>query len=179
MSETVPSLIAAPTVLPAGTVIELSVFCPGSSFIGVFFNNGIDVDGDGILEFSKLTQPVLQVDHYKCYEADGDDVQVTVNLFDQFDDFFGPELDVEVGEPELFCNPVQKDKDGEIGNIIHPMEHLTCYEIEDDEEELDVVVVNQFGTQNLVVDDPKLLCVPSAKISVTPHEQGDDGDDDD
>ncbi len=58
VSETVPSLIAAPTVLPAGTVIELSVFCPGSSFIGVFFNNGIDVDGDGILEFSKVSESV-------------------------------------------------------------------------------------------------------------------------
>jgi len=56
VSETVPSLIAAPTVIPAGSVIELSVFCPGSSFIGVFFNNGIDVDGDGVLEFSKLTE---------------------------------------------------------------------------------------------------------------------------
>lgn len=58
VSETVPSLIAAPTVIPAGSVIELNVFCPGDSFIGVFFNNGIDVDGDGILEFSKLSEPV-------------------------------------------------------------------------------------------------------------------------
>ena len=58
VSETVPSLILAPTVIPAGSVIELNIFCPGSSFIGVFFNAGIDVDGDGILDFSKVTENV-------------------------------------------------------------------------------------------------------------------------
>jgi len=58
VSETVPSLILTPTVIPAGSVIELNIFCPGASFIGVFFGNGIDVDGDGILDFSKVTENV-------------------------------------------------------------------------------------------------------------------------
>jgi len=58
VSETVPSLIATPTVIPAGSVIELNIFCPGLSFIGVFFGNGIDVDGDGILDFSKVSESV-------------------------------------------------------------------------------------------------------------------------
>ncbi len=39
-------------------MIELSVACPGASFLGLFFNLGLDVDGDGILEFSKITEPV-------------------------------------------------------------------------------------------------------------------------
>lgn len=55
-SETVPSLIVAPIVLPAGTVIELNISCPGASFLAVFFNNGIDVDGDGVLEFTTITE---------------------------------------------------------------------------------------------------------------------------
>ncbi len=55
-SETVLSLIVAPIVLPAGTVIELNISCPGASFLAVFFNNGIDVDGDGVLEFTTITE---------------------------------------------------------------------------------------------------------------------------
>jgi len=58
VSETVPSLILAPTVIPAGSIIELNIFCPGASFLGLFFNNGLDVDGDGILDFSKLSESV-------------------------------------------------------------------------------------------------------------------------
>jgi len=49
VTETVTSSITTPTVLPAGTIIELTVSCPGSSFLFVFFNDGLDVDGDGIL----------------------------------------------------------------------------------------------------------------------------------
>jgi len=63
-TETVVSSIAVPTVLPAGTVIELNISCPGASFLAVFFNNGIDVDGDGVLEFTTLkeTEHIPQID---------------------------------------------------------------------------------------------------------------------
>jgi len=63
-SETVVSSIGGPTVLPAGTVIELNISCPGSSFLHIFFNNGIDVDGDGTLEFTTLkeTEHIPQID---------------------------------------------------------------------------------------------------------------------
>ncbi len=57
VSETVPSAVDELTVLPAGTVIELNISCPGSSFLAVFFNDGVDVDGDGEPEFSKLSEP--------------------------------------------------------------------------------------------------------------------------
>jgi len=56
VSETVVSSIAVPTTIPVGSVIELNISCPDASFIGIFFNAGIDVDGDGIDEFSKLTE---------------------------------------------------------------------------------------------------------------------------
>lgn len=51
------SSIVAPTVIPAGSVISVSVFCPGVSFISVFFNSGVDTDGDGTLEFSRISEP--------------------------------------------------------------------------------------------------------------------------
>jgi len=108
VSETVPSEILAPTVIPAGSVKELNVFCPGASFLGVFFNAGLDVDGDGVPEFSKITEPVAE-EHFKCYNAEGDAVNAIVDLQDQF----GVEPQVLVGEPDLFCNPVAKNGGGD------------------------------------------------------------------
>jgi hypothetical protein len=112
----------------------------------------------------------LNLDHFKCYEAEGNPVNVTVSLEDQF----GVEPEVLVAEPELFCNPVDKNGEG----IFHPTAHLTCYKIEDDGEELDVSIKNQFGEQSLKVEKPELLCVPSEKISVVPTDDDEeDGDD--
>jgi len=39
ITDTEPSLIFSPTVIPAGSVIELRIWCPGVSFIGAFFND--------------------------------------------------------------------------------------------------------------------------------------------
>ena len=118
-----------------------------------------------------LTQPEIQaifdagsagkckIDHFLCYEAEGASVDVPVDLEDQF----GFRPGVLVDEPVLFCNPV--DKNGE--RILNSEAHLTCYEIDvesdDDDEEREVLVDNQFGTQTLEVEEPKLLCVPSGK----------------
>lgn len=106
------------------------------------------------------------LDHFRCYEAEGNPVNVTVNLEDQF----GEEPNVMVGQPKLFCNPVDKNSEG----IRNPTVHLTCYEIEDVGEELDVSIKNQFGEQSLKVEKPELLCVPSEKISVVPMDDDDD-----
>ncbi len=109
----------------------------------------------------------LNLDHFKCYEAEGNAVDVTVRLEDQF----GPLEEVLVSEPELFCNPVDKNEEG----IIDEESHLTCYEIEIDDEGTETVasVENQFGLQVLEVEEPVLLCVPSEKLEVQ-----DDVDDD-
>ena len=113
------------------------------------------------------------LDHFQCYEAEGDLVNLIVDLEDQF----GPEPVVLVGEPKLFCNPVDKNGEG----INDPEAHLTCYEIEaGGEVERVVVIANQFGEQTLEVDDSELLCVPSAKIDViVPGDDDDDDEDDD
>ena len=101
------------------------------------------------------------LDHFKCYKAKGDLVNVIVNLQDQF----GLEPLVLVGHPKLFCNPVDKNGEG----IKDPTAHLTCYKIvAGPEPARDVVVANQFGEQTLEVKHPQLLCVPSEKILVTP-----------
>ena len=129
----------------------------------------------------------LAIDHFKCYEAAGDPLYVIVDLVDQF----GVNLDVLVGAPELFCNPVDKNGEG----ILDPEAHLTCYDIEDgdddndndddgdsdsgsDSDGLNVQVNNQFGEQVLEVEDSELLCVPSEKLGFTLHIDDDDDDDD-
>ncbi len=77
-------------------------------------------------------------------------------------------------QAELFCNPVEKD--GE--EILDPLAHLTCYEIEDDEVERGVLVMNELpDNQYLELEEAELLCVPSKKLAVVPH--GDDDDDSD
>jgi hypothetical protein len=98
--------------------------------------------------------------NFKCYEADSEHrVNKTVKLKDQF----GLEPRVVVGEPNIFCNPA--DKDG--GGIADATAHLACYSIHtDDEQSRTVVVKNQFGTDTLTLGDSQLLCVPSEKNGV-------------
>jgi len=105
----------------------------------------------------------VEIDHFKCYEASGDNMDVIVDLEDQF----GAEPQVLVGTPRFFCNPVDKNGEG----IINPEAHLTCYEINGDDKKLDVLVGNQFGEQTLKVEVPRLLCVPSEKIDVAPSDE--------
>lgn len=101
----------------------------------------------------------LNVDHFKCYQARGNKIRMTVSLEDQF----GLEPEVRVRRPKLFCNPV--DKNGE--DIINPVSHLTCYRIRarNDNDERIVSIFNQLDAQSLEVEESKLLCVPSEKIS--------------
>ena len=78
-----------------------------------------------------------------------------------------------VEEPELFCNPVDKNDEG----ISDPTAHLTCYKIKEDDKKRQVLIENQFGEQTLKVTKPKLLCVPSKKIEVIQN-KGKDNDND-
>jgi hypothetical protein len=103
--------------------------------------------------------PAIQftINHYKCYDADGDPPDLNVALDDQF----GHE-DVRVGSPFLFCNPVDKNNEG----ILDPDGHLTCYQITDTAAPFDVDIRNQFGETELTTGNPAALCVPSRKLSV-------------
>lgn|GEM_PF-1510363 len=154
------------TLTAAGEAIGLTnTDVNGNAAHSVFTATGgmdiIDVDSSGqILSLAtrKFITPQGVADHFKCYEAQGEPVNVIVDLQDQF----GEEPRVLVGKPKLFCNPVDKNGEG----ISHPTLHLTCYEIEaDNEEERNVIVKNQFGEQTLKVEKPKLLCVPPQRPS--------------
>jgi len=107
------------------------------------------------------TQPA-PLDHFLCYKAWGRKVDVDVRLQDQF----GPEEEVKVKRPKLFCNPVDKNGEG----IFDPTAHLTGYEIKDrgDKVRRRVTLKNQFDEQEqtVMIEKPKLLLVPTQKLSV-------------
>jgi hypothetical protein len=106
----------------------------------------------------------LTLDHFKCYDAKttpGTPKFQPLNVFleDQFED-----KDTRVLKPDTLCNPV--DKNG--GGIIDPTAHLKCYDIKDVSGQTpfdgrDVIVVDQFGTEELTLGKPRTLCVPATK----------------
>ena len=112
----------------------------------------------------KFPDPVpvpLNRDHYKCYEAQGNPLNIQVSLQDQF--HLTPEV-VTVLDPFEFCAPVDKNAEG----ILNPREHLTCYNTTPSGPIVGTVPIrNQFGNDTLNVAEPVALCVPSLKTNVT------------
>ena len=115
---------------------------------------------------------VVPLDHFLCYKADPlqDIVSDEFTLKDQFDDP-DPEFDVDVEllEAKLFCNPVKKTHGEDVAEIGDPVSHLTAYKIKienEDSEDLQVVISNQFGEQTLLVKESELMFVPSIKTFV-------------
>jgi len=105
------------------------------------------------------------LDHFLLYYAWGPDLNVVVQLEDQFH----LEPDVVVLRPVYFANPVQKtDATGMVTEIENPEAHLVFYEIPEELFQTDVNVVNQFGEQTLSLYGSYLLAVPSEKISFGP-----------
>jgi hypothetical protein len=105
-----------------------------------------------------------ELNHYWCYEAEGERVRQRVTLDDQF----GSDS-VRVERPKLFCNPVEKTH----GEVTVPIEeeqvHLTCYEIKGPQrtEATMFDVSNQLEEDTFTVTAFELLCVPSEKGTVT------------
>ena len=110
--------------------------------------------------------PPISLDHFKCYSVFGEPVNARVNLLDQFH----LEEDVDVAEPFLLCNPVEKTHNNEVFPPQSPEAHLVCYTIPNDAFPARVVANNQFGEETLDILKPSLLCVPSEKFTL-----GDDG----
>jgi len=71
-----------------------------------------------------------------------------------------------VFEPFGFCNLVAKAHNDQVTPIQNPKAHLVCYTISREPFTSDAVTINQFGTENLVVREADLLCVPSSKLRV-------------
>src|SRR5215470_132627 len=102
------------------------------------------------------------LDHYKCYNASGNAVNVLANLKDQF-----LSENTTVLRPVLFCNPVKKTHGSITVGILNPDVHLVCYATSTSSfAGTSINIRNQFvSLTNLVVRQPDLLCVPSLKLS--------------
>jgi len=126
--------------------------------------------------------------HYKCYEVEVTDdtpefEKIQVNVTDTN---FGEERMLEVEEPELLCNPVEKMHNGIIAEIIDPENHLLCYKVkpadgdQEHQKRNSVFTDNQFGPEEFETDKERELCVPSMKMVLQiPLDDDDDDDDDD
>jgi hypothetical protein len=99
------------------------------------------------------------LDHFKCYEAAGEPIARRVVLEDQF----GPTRSA-VGEPRLFCLPVEKRHDGRVEPIRNPDAHLVLYELRPTEASRAIKTEDQFGRQGLKVLRSELLAVPTRKL---------------
>ena len=121
------------------------------------------------------------VDHYKCYN-----VEVTEGTpeFERrrvsvLDPNFDENRILEVKNPKLLCNPV--DKNG--GGIIDEENHLLCYDVkpvkgeQKHEKRKSVFTNNQFGPEQLDTKKEKELCLPSMKtlLVVPPITNDNDG----
>jgi hypothetical protein len=105
----------------------------------------------------KLINPgLVDVDHYKCYLAAGQPVDIGVGLIDQFQ-----ARSTLVLNPKLFCTPADKNGEG----IDDPLNHLTCYDTNPVGQPPGLMpIANQFvAADQLELSDPNLLCVPSTK----------------
>ena len=121
---------------------------------------------DLVSETDPLAPPIL-VNHFKCYE-----VEVTEDTpeFERrevrvFDPNFEEDRTLEVKNPKLLCNPVDKNGEG----IIDEENHLLCYDVKPAEDQPkhekreSVFTNNQFGPEQLDTKKEKELCVPSMK----------------
>jgi len=102
------------------------------------------------------------VDHYLCYEViSGPPVGLDgVTLTDQFHQEF-----VTVGDPMVFCNPVDKVLPDDGVGIYDNENHLACYDISPHllPIPLEVWALDQFDGSIFNVLENQYLCVPSTK----------------
>jgi len=139
-------------VLPALAVAGLNdQFCPGQTPEG---QKQLTVEQSLLANHGVYpAQPALE--HFKCYKLKKKRFQkrqVTLN-----DQFGGREAKVKK-RAEL-CNPVQKNQEP----FLNQDAHLQCYQAKGPQLGTQVAVQNQFGSQRLLVQQARTLCVPSEK----------------
>jgi hypothetical protein len=130
----------------------------------LYFNNDFVLSEVAWDFLSSFSLPPTGIDDFKCYKAkdlkDPKFASTTVALSDQFGVNDGA---FDVKKPFLLCNP--SDVNGE--GIANPADHLTCYKVKGPKllkpDRPAVDVQNRFGSVQLAVKKPFLLCVPSAK----------------
>jgi len=118
------------------------------------------------LKFPQPGQPLPFANHYKCYDANGPAPGRLVTLEDQFG-FRRAYVDSAV----FFCNPAEKQYQGQIDLIVRADAHLVCYRIRREPPapvHFPITFLDQFlfGQTNLV--EEVFLCVPTLKQDVVP-----------
>ena len=105
-----------------------------------------------------------RLDHYKCYEIVDVIVGPETHSMSLQDQFGGLE-DIQLGDPKHFCNPVRKERAGQVEDVIkRPHDHLTLYSISVIDVTVDFTITDQFLTeQDLQTDESRLLAVPTRK----------------
>ena len=116
--------------------------------------------------------PPHDLDHFKCYAVVSGQLptQQVVDLLDQFHN----EPQVQVVNPDFFCNPVEKTHNAQVFPITHPDDHLLCYRISAQPFSTSVQTNNQIGPENLSVVFPSDLCVPTQKLGFCVDTDADD-----
>lgn len=117
----------------------------------------IDPDDDTD-DSSTSTNLNFRLDHFKVYEVEAaKPVEAVVALKGQFDRGF---LKAEIAGPVFFSNNVSKNG----ARIYDPNAHLNWYKLAGEKEpQRKVGVVNQFGEQTVLVDQPAFLLAPAKK----------------
>jgi len=115
---------------------------------------------------ANATDPNARVfSHFECYDPNpvGQPPMPprnVVTLTDQFN-----QITTDVGPALLFCTPVMKQLQQGVQPLPfpNPADHLECYAIAGPPVNKRVVAANQLQKQNLTIDKPQLLCVPTHK----------------
>jgi hypothetical protein len=79
------------------------------------------------------------------------------------DEFSPANVSVQVGSPELLCLPTTKIVNGVVYKAIDPKSHLLCFEVSQTPTITPVFDQNQFGTDQVNIQQTSLLCLPSFK----------------
>lgn len=105
--------------------------------------------------------------HYKCYDAIGPAVNISVTLIDQFGTY-----NMVATEPVIFCNPTTKCiEGGQTEPIIEPLAHLACYKLEPVIQTSNgATAYDEFGDWTITLEQPCWLCLPTDKVSTVPIE---------
>jgi hypothetical protein len=112
--------------------------------------------------------PARVLSHFKCYPvtAAQQRAEIPVTLEDQWQRVPGGVI-----RARIFCNPSLKYVRGPPARrdvIVDRATHLVCYGLKAGFVSRSLVATNQFGSVQLTVVRPDLLCVPSKKLSVNP-----------
>lgn len=103
--------------------------------------------------------------HYKCYHCDGPAIFRDVALTDQFGQWV-----TQVTFPRFFCNPVEKQVQGQPPHqILDPNQHYICYEFQpEDPGTFTATMTDQFLVNHpMELSHSRFLCVPTYKSGVT------------